>query len=77
MKRYRFKVSDINIRGDVLMKIPDMQALDYQYLLMYYRAKARLLQIKTLLATITEMERSNTLQENIHVVLRFDDATLD
>jgi peptidoglycan/xylan/chitin deacetylase (PgdA/CDA1 family) len=54
-----------------------MQALDYQYLLMYYRVKARLLQIKTLLATTTEMKRSNILQENIHIVLRFDDATMD
>jgi hypothetical protein len=35
------------------------------------------MQIKTLLATDIELERSNALQGNIHVVFRFDDATMD
>jgi hypothetical protein len=55
----------------------DMQVLNYQYSLIYYRAKARLLQIKTLLATTTRILRSYAARGNICVVLRFDDATQD
>jgi peptidoglycan/xylan/chitin deacetylase (PgdA/CDA1 family) len=59
------------------MSIPFKQVLEYNYLLRYYRAKALLLQIKTLLAMSIELKRSNALQGNIHVVLRFDDATMN